>query len=643
MATPRDDISIVACEVTDEALLAAFAEQDEEFYGFAMEDAEMPTVSAVQNSDEEDHGSENEFDISTVMARVGDDDQPNVFMPNLDDERKLVQKELESGCGCPHNCYSEFSEDEMYSIRLQMTELEKPERDMLLLGKLQVCARAASAVSHARKVTATKRQRITYQYSYDHRIVCKRGFCFLHAIGEKVLKNLQSHLKDNGAIPREHGNKGRLPPNAFSFATVQHIVDFISNYARVHGLPQPAAGRGRAEAAPIYLSASEGYNTVHQKYIEACVTAGLPAAKYHAFRSIWLSCIPHIKFMTPRTDVCHYCESFRVQLRTALQESEKIRLTGEFQEHVTNAQKEREFYLACLRKAEERLHSLPEDATDPADYGHYTFDFAQQLQVPYHARQVGPLYFKVPLKVHLFGICNGATKIQVNYLFDESQSIGTNGTHAHGPNSVISMVHHFFEHHSGHEPTCHLHADNCVGQNKNRSVIGYLAWRVIMGLHQKITLSFMLVGHTRCFVDGNFGLLKKCYRSGDVDTVQQLSQIVNISSRTNTAQMYPWEWREWDKMLDNLFTPVKGIRSYQHFSFSSEKKGQVSMKCLSDGEEKTINILKRGITVRTVQRAALPRVIHPGGITRERQQYLYDKVREHVWPEFRDITCPRPT
>ena len=95
-------------------------------------------------------------------------------------------------------------------------------------------------------------------------------------------------------------------------------------------------------------------------------------------------------------------------------------------------------------------------------------------------------------------------------------------------------------------------------------------------------------------------------------------------------------------MLDTLFTPVKGIRRYHHFSFSSEKKGQVSVKCLSDGEEKTMNILKRGITVTTVKRAALPRVIQPGGITQERQQYLYDKVREHVWPEFRDITCPRP-
>ena len=39
----------------------------------------------------------------------------------------IVQKEQESGCGCPHNCYSQFPEDEMHSIQSQMAELEKPE------------------------------------------------------------------------------------------------------------------------------------------------------------------------------------------------------------------------------------------------------------------------------------------------------------------------------------------------------------------------------------------------------------------------------------------------------------------------------------------------------------------------------------
>ena len=109
---------------------------------------------------------------------------------------------------------------------------------------------------------------------------------------------------------------------------------------------------------------------------------------------------------------------------------------------------------------------------------------------------------------------------------------------------MISMLHHFLVFNSLNEPMCHFHADNCVGQNKNRFVVGYLAWRVINGLNDEITLSFMRVGHTRCFVDGNFGLLKQCYRSADVDTVEQLSAVVQRSSRTNAAQMYPWEWKE---------------------------------------------------------------------------------------------------
>ena len=162
--------------------------------------------------------------------------------------------------------------------------------------------------------------------------------------------------------------------------------------------------------------------------------------------------------MTPQTDVCHYCENFRVLLKHAVVESEKLCLSTEFKQHVKSAQDEREHYLATMKQAKE---SLTESETT-ARYGHYTFDFAQMLQVPYHARQVGPLYFKVPLKVQLFDICDGSTNIQI-ILMNHS----TNGTNPHGPNSVVSMLHHFFENHSGHEPECHLYADNCVGQNEN--------------------------------------------------------------------------------------------------------------------------------------------------------------------------------
>jgi len=140
-----------------------------------------------------------------------------------------------------------------------------------------------------------------------------------------------------------------------------------------------------------YQLYSEEYNTVHQKYFEACVASGKRAAKYHSFRNIWLQCLPHIRFMTPRTDVCHHCEDYRVLISKATSEVDKVRLAQEFKEHVELAQKEQQYYLDSMKKAEESVcDGLP-------SYCHYTFDFAQMLQVPYHACQVGPLFFKVPL------------------------------------------------------------------------------------------------------------------------------------------------------------------------------------------------------------------------------------------------------
>ncbi len=52
-------------------------------------------------------------------------------------------------------------------------------------------------------------------------------------------------------------------------------------------------------------------------------------------------------------------------------------------------------------------------------------------------------------------------------------------------------------------------SDNCVGQNKNKSVLAYFMWCTLVGLTEEITLPFMRVGHTRCMVDACFGLLKK--------------------------------------------------------------------------------------------------------------------------------------
>ena len=80
-----------------------------------------------------------------------------------------------------------------------------------------------------------------------------------------------------------------------------------------------------------------------------------------------------------------------------------------------------------------------------------------------------------------------------------------------------------------------MHSDNCGGQNKNKTVIGYLDGHVIGGLHEAITVSFMIAGHTRCLEDGHFGLLMRRYRRSDVKSMQQLAVTVDEYAATNMS------------------------------------------------------------------------------------------------------------
>ena len=65
----------------------------------------------------------------------------------------------------------------------------------------------------------------------------------------------------------------------------------------------------------------------------------------------------------------------------------------------------------------------PPCSTDFA--AHLSFDYAQQVHLPSFPMQQGPLYFLVPRKVGIFGVCMEGIPKQVNYLIDESHCIST--------------------------------------------------------------------------------------------------------------------------------------------------------------------------------------------------------------------------
>lgn len=74
-----------------------------------------------------------------------------------------------------------------------------------------------------------------------------------------------------------------------------------------------------------------------------------------------------------------------------------------------------------------------------------------------------------------------------------------------------------------------------VQDNKNRYVMAYFCWRVMVGLHREVTVRFQIPGHTKCLVDAGFAHIKKLYRRTDNDSLSDLVRTVEKSSKGNKA------------------------------------------------------------------------------------------------------------
>ena len=65
-------------------------------------------------------------------------------------------------------------------------------------------------------------------------------------------------------------------------------------------------------------------------------------------------------------------------------------------------------------------------------------------------------------------------------------------------------------------------------------------WRVLVGLHEEITLSFLLVRHTKFAPDWCFGLYKQKYRKTVVGCLDDIKEVVvEKSADVNYTQLFP--------------------------------------------------------------------------------------------------------
>ncbi|MES9883078.1 MAG: hypothetical protein ABW185_19615 [Sedimenticola sp.] len=127
-------------------------------------------------------------------------------------------------CGCTKNCMSQFTQDEIEQNILLLRELEKTEKEMLLMGVLKQCG--------IDKKHVTERKRVRYSYVYRNQRVCRQAFQLLYDTKERTLDNIQKHMQSHGATPRVHANTGRRPHNAFKFDEIKVSVMFLAHLSR---------------------------------------------------------------------------------------------------------------------------------------------------------------------------------------------------------------------------------------------------------------------------------------------------------------------------------------------------------------------------------------------------------------------------
>ena len=153
------------------------------------------------------------------------------------------------------------------------------------------------------------------------------------------------------------------------------------------------------------------------------------------------------------------------------------------------------------------------------------------------------------------------------------------------------------------------------------------------------------VGHTRCLIDAGFARAKKLFRRTDCDSIAELKKVFDHSSSTNKGVLFDngedsftWKFYNWKDFLSQFFTALPGISKYHSFRFNAEHPGFVFVKENINSQEMKIQIVKPFGLQHIPDNS--PTEIAPAGMSRERSEYLFRKVRPFVRPRCQDLLCP---
>ncbi|KAK2191544.1 hypothetical protein NP493_52g05007 [Ridgeia piscesae] len=321
---------------------------------------------------------------------------------------------------------------------MDMVEMTPRDQMLMLLGKLSCGINLSEKTcgTHRSQASLKMRERHRTTYMVEGRHICVNTFKFLHAISTNRLAALQKWYRCNGLQPKEKRNGGRAN-NAF-----------ISNYADDHGLHLHGRVPGLKRDDIKLMPSSETRVKVFKAYCMAMHDSEHRSMSETVFRHTWKKLLPFIVTARPMTDLCWTCQKNNVMIyrSVSLTEADKSDRLIQQELQLETVKQERAAYNKMVGSAKDVCRQLGVcelSANTPCSRQiemHYSFDYVQQIHLPSEPLQPGPIYFLVPRKVGLFGVCCEGLPKRVNFLIDEAHLISKVSKAAFRRHAVSSSV-----------------------------------------------------------------------------------------------------------------------------------------------------------------------------------------------------------
>ena len=595
-------------------------------YAINEEDSEEDIAAEYMESLTEEHEFNEQYNTNEYSKEMK---EPSLV--------KRVSEYISDNSCCSNKCCKTWKID----------HLKKHEEDINYLTRN--CALKSEKTRYSEQ-----RQRIRFTFRYEpFGVMCASAFRLLFDISINVFKGLLAHLKTNNmsVLPPLHGNKGKQsckPDTLANRGVTEKVVEFMLALSEDQGEFSPSKDKKRdiSEKKTIsdllWLPACLNRSALFRMYNYQCADYPIGRTKFTLLLKTE-SRLKHIRIISPRSDMCDYCELQKRKIAATKPHDElkTEKLTIELAAHQKAYNGERAIYNSERKQAMtdgKKFRKGTLSANDCVD--HICMDYGQSIGVPNTADQLGGTYFLQMRTFLLFGVYSALENSQVCYTYDEREA-------GKGANEVISFLHNFLSTRSIQSPNIRIHADNCRGQNKNKFVMWYLVWLAATGRVKRVEYKFMIKGHTQFIVDSNIGHIKRELRRSDVFCMEHWKQVIERSAVINKARVIDGnDVYDWKKVLSPYFNNFDGISQFQHFAVDSTKPGIIFIKYgFDDDKWKKRKLLKSAKSIKLKQFKNMPKYINSvgfkGGKT-EKEKALYENLRQYVKEEWKDELCPNP-